>query len=61
MWKPYLGKYNDSGYWFKVKGDKHVLKRNIIGLNVPKDIEQKIFEFCDKNSTEKFNFKFLSE
>ena len=50
--------WNDSGTWFKVKGEAHVKGTSIEGLNLFANDRMKVINFCLENGIKEFDYSF---
>lgn len=59
VFKPVGPDYNNSGFWFKAKGDAHVNgQKKIIGLEVDAAAKKQIIDFCSLQKSNSFKFEF---
>lgn len=61
VWTCVTPGWNDSGTWFKVKGDAHVKGTSIEGLNLNSNDREKIINFCLEHGIKEFDYQFLEQ
>lgn len=58
VWTCVSDGWNDSGTWFKVKGEAHAKGTSIDGLNLSASDRMKVINFCLENGIKEFDYYF---